>query len=390
MSAESGFSLIELLLATLVMITVTGAVLGLLNPATGAFSTQPEIADLQQRVRVAASSLERDLAMAGGGEFPGLSAGPLDRYVAPVLPYRVGMTGADTPGTFRSSVITVAFVPPSPAFTRVVRVRAGAGADKIVDMQPACGGLRVDARCGFEDGMRLLVYEPEGRWDTAVLTSAEDAALHMDHPSSLAGAYDAGGAVASELRLKTYYLATDRATGTPQLMQYDGSLTDMPVVDNVVKLELQYWGTAFPPQLMPPLPPAGERPRTTYGPVPPPIGRASATTWPDGENCVFAVADGEHVPRLAALSGGPLVELTSAMLADGPWCPDETHAMRYDADLLRIRRIGVTLRVQVAAAWLRGPSSSLFMYPGTARTPRYVPDHEVRFDVAPRNVNLRR
>jgi len=44
------------------------------------------------------------------------------------------------------------------------------------------------------------------------------------------------------------------------------------------------------------------------------------------------------------------VSLTAAELTDGPWRPDDTDANRWDADLLRIRTIGVTLRIEAAAA----------------------------------------
>ena len=38
------------------------------------------------------------------------------------------------------------------------------------------------------------------------------------------------------------------------------------------------------------------------------------------------------------------------MLTDGPFCPDSTSASRFDADLLRIRKVGVVLRVQVPSS----------------------------------------
>ena len=81
----------------------------------------------------------------------------------------------------------------------------------------------------------------------------------------------------------------------------------------------------------------------------------SGGSWPPGENCTFAVVEGVHAPRLTVLgSGSPaLVELTHAILTDGPWCPDSLATNRFDADLLRVRRIRVSLRVQSALASLR-------------------------------------
>jgi hypothetical protein len=78
-------------------------------------------------------------------------------------------------------------------------------------------------------------------------------------------------------------------------------------------------------------------------------------------------------------------------LTDGPWCPDPNNVNKWDADLLRIRKITVTLRVQAALAALRGPAGTLFTNAGTSRGANsYAPDQEVKFDVAPRNVNLGR
>jgi len=99
---------------------------------------------------------------------------------------------------------------------------------------------------------------------------------------------------------------------------------------------------------------------------------------------------GEQVPRLSALGDGAstLVRLSAADLTDGPWCPDATAANRWDADLLRIRKIVVTMRVEAALDALRGPAGVLFVRPGTSRGGHaWVPDQEIRFQVSPRNLN---
>jgi hypothetical protein len=83
--------------------------------------------------------------------------------------------------------------------------------------------------------------------------------------------------------------------------------------------------------------------------------------------------------------------LTQAQLTNGPWCPDGGFPSRFDADLLRVRKIGVMLRVQVASAELRGPAGALFRRGGTSNSARtLVPDQEIRFEITPRNFNLGR
>jgi hypothetical protein len=137
-------------------------------------------------------------------------------------------------------------------------------------------------------------------------------------------------------------------------------------------------------------------PWTSYGPRPPGVGVFVGSGWPAGESCLF-VNDGSavRVPRLPVLPSNAtataLVRLSDAQLTDGPWCPDALAANRFDADLFRIRRIGVTLRVQTANDALRGPAGALFHVAGRrTAADRRVPDIEVHFAASPRNLNLGR
>lgn len=389
--SQAGFSMVDLLIAMLIFGLVSGAVLDLLPPATAAFDTQLEVSDLQQRVRVAVSTLQRDLGAAGAGAYGG-SLGVLGDYVAPVLPYRWGASRPDPPGTFRTDTITVLLVPDAAAETAVVRRMPPVGADQALETRADCRGVRHDTRCGFTPGMRVLLFRPGARWDLGTAVQVEDAALHVAGMPPLPPEYDRGDAVAVQFDAHTYYLKSDAPNDRFELTHYDGDQTDMPVVDHVVKLEFRYWGTARAPQLLGGRLLSDPGPWSTYGPPPPEIGSPSGLAWPDGENCVFTIVDGAHVPRLPDLvpDASGLIELTAPLLADGPWCPDAASAFRYDADLLRVRRIGVRLRVEAGPAWLRGPASPLFMRAGTAQTARYVPDQEVAFTIAPRNLGTER
>jgi hypothetical protein len=111
-----------------------------------------------------------------------------------------------------------------------------------------------------------------------------------------------------------------------------------------------------------------------------------------------------QVGRLAewrtGMPPGALVPIPYEQLDDGPWCPGVTNAAgatlssRFDADMLRVRRVRVTLRVQAGSEALRGANPAgrtLFVHPGTARAgEQFVPDQEIRFDVTPRNLNVGR
>ena len=189
----------------------------------------------------------------------------------------------------------------------------------------------------------------------------------------------------------TYWLKREDLTESYQLMAVDGSNgIDVPVVDHVVALEFEYFGDPKPPTMRKPLSdPIG--PWTTYGPKP---SLTADAYFSAGENCVF-VSDGSSTPqpRLAILeaAGGALAALASAQLTDGPWCPNDTAPDRWDADLLRIRGVGVRIRVQAALSALRGPAGALFVNGGTSRGGnQWLPDIDVRVQVAPRNLNLAR
>jgi hypothetical protein len=238
--------------------------------------------------------------------------------------------------------------------------------------------------------MRLLIADAAGRRDVVTVTGVDGDALHIAHDGELSAPYARGSAVAP-FSMHTYYVKSDESARTYQLMRYDGAETDLPVADHVVDLRFEYFGDPLPPMRLADRPLAGPGPWTTYGPRPPAIADDNAP-WPPGENCVFVVdpVTGAHAPRLPVLGGGSSILLAESMLKDGPWCPDAAAHDRFDADLLRIRRIRVSLRVQVAQESLRGPAGPLFARGGTSTgaTP-IVPDRQIQFDVAPRNMSLR-
>jgi hypothetical protein len=101
------------------------------------------------------------------------------------------------------------------------------------------------------------------------------------------------------------------------------------------------------------------------------------------------------VPRLGVLGGDPIrpgpIALSRAQLTDGPWCPDTTHVNRFDADLLRVRQVVITLRVEAASEALRGPAGPLFSRGGRSTNALgWLPDRQIRLTVSPRNLSLGR
>lgn len=400
-TSRAGFTIIEMLVATAIMMAVTGAVFALMNPAQGTYQAQPEASDMQQRLRVSVDTLTKDVIMAGAGTYMGSNAGALYNFFAPIMPYRSGELNPDpAAGVFyRSDTISLMYVPPTPAQTTVIKNFGNGNAQEIdVESMKNCGTDKHNQLCGFKDNQHVLIYDVDGSWDMTTITNVQDEAQHLQHSGKLSSAYDSGNAQITEVATHTYYLKDESTTNTYQLMHYDGGSTDLPVVDNVVKLAFAYYGDPLPPMLVPgkSLCDASVKgPYTTYGPKPPCLAKAGTGGYAMGENCAFKVVNGVQVPRLDTLATGiGQIELSQSVLTDGPWCPgadSENYPNRFDADLLRIRRVRVTMRVQAALAELRGPAGILFMHAGTSTSAeRLVPDQEIQFSITPRNMTLGR
>jgi len=215
---NAGFSIVELLIASVMTMAVVGAILAVVNPAQLMFRAQGDAADLHQRLRATADTIGADV-----------------RAAIAVRPYRVGAT-------------------------------------------------RDDAAVG-------VYYRP----DALTVLGVPSSPLSLDVDAS-----------------RTYYLRS-AAPGTFQLMQYDGGLSDLPMLDHVVRLSFDYFGPAT--------------------------------------------------------ASGPLIRLEPATLVDGPWIEDAAHRV-FDADLLRVREVRATVRLESTDPLLR----------------RLVPDEEIVLHMAMRNV----
>ena|SRR6267378_4434048 len=412
MARERGFSLLEMTMAMALMMVVVGSVFSMMNPAQGSFSTEPEVADMQQRLRVAQDTLYKDLVMAGAGAYLGGQTGSLIYFFPPVLPFRQGAIGDAPVGSFSraadgvldtTDTITVIYVPSTTAQTTLARDVVGGGVLRVNGESdcPRNPDGTAQNLCGFKAGMTVLIFDNAGNYDTFTITSLNDATANItvNRPVDAVMTKYAGGVPATpgiakvvQAVFRTYYLRKDRY----QLVYYDGSTgPDVPVVDNVVDLSFEYWGDPNPPMRTSKAISDPIGPWQTYGPRPT-IG-PSGTAYPASENCAFTYDGSQHLPRLPVLPSGAnpnaLVKLTEAQLTDGApgWCPDVNNANRYDVDLLRIRKIVVTVRVQAALDAMRGPASVLFKAGGTSRTAtKWIPDQEVKFQVSPRNLNLGR
>jgi hypothetical protein len=81
-----------------------------------------------------------------------------------------------------------------------------------------------------------------------------------------------------------------------------------------------------------------------------------------------------------------LASLPLATLADGPWCG--AGGLRFDVDLLRVRRVRVALRLQAIDAAVRGVGAAFAVSGSGHDAASRVADVEAVVDVAPRNLAI--
>ena len=387
-TAQCGFSLVELVVALAITLALTTVVFALVSPANGSFQTQPEAADVQQRLRAATDALSRDLLVVGSAPFIAQGSDHITPLpAAAAFPFRVGRLNADAPGAFNSARIGVWSVAPYAPQARLASPLASASG--TATFVPGAGCRSGAPSCGFQAGTTLVVIGTSGAWDLFSVTAVAGSTLTLQHNLRDAPlVHQVSESTLAEATVRTYMFKDDPASGFARLVRYDAAGgSDVPVIDHIVDVQFEYLGEAQPPS--PVLGTDPVAPRVTYGPSPP-SPTAHPTSYPAGENCAFTrTPSGVVTARLPALVAGPaLVSLPSTLLTDGPWCPDSVNPNRYDADLLRVREIVATIRVEAAVDALRGPAGPLFSRGGTARGTRFVPDRTARVAIAPRGLNL--
>jgi hypothetical protein len=318
MRAAGGFTMLELLVAMSIGVGMLVLLCSFAAAVRGAARVGGDRSDQHQRVRALADALVASLDRAGAGARTGTGRGSLVKFLPPIVP--LDSTGLVVLGAAGDApVAALAADAPSDAGTLELEYAAGC-----------------QAPCGLSDGAALLVFDTHGDFDVFTVTDVTGTvAAVRRHPTGTGGAYPRGSPA---LRIEPRMHVFD--AGSLELRTSDGLGPSFPVVDGVVDLSFEYFGEAQPPTL-----PGA------------PAGRA---------NCLFDAA-GMASSGMAVLAGrgGTFAHLPLEMFADGPWCG--TGPNPFDADLLRIRAVGVTARVQTGSAALRGTNARWFRVPGTSR-----------------------
>ena len=154
-SGSGGFSIVELVVSLSLALVVTAAIFDLVAQSRRRFDAEPEIADRQQRIRVAVDALHRDLVTASA-----------------VLPYRTAAPTPDPPGTFKDDVVTIVSErsgEPDTLRTYYVRRDARSGRSQLMRADGAAGDTPL------VDGVTSLSFAYFG--DAAVANPAEPCSI---------------------------------------------------------------------------------------------------------------------------------------------------------------------------------------------------------------------
>ena len=337
--------------------------------AQAGLEAEPAAAEAHQRLRAGAAALDEAVAGAGAAFFAEPDRAP--GHGLPALVPAAALRGA-WPAAVAGGVVTTLASARSAARGRLAAAAPAGAMAVALDREPLCPPAT--PTCGFAAGDAVVLYDAAGALVLAGVRSV-DPPLVLTLDTALPVPL-AAGAWAAQADIQTFALRAAADGG--QLTRARDLGAALPVIDQVRRFDVEWWGVAGAPRVLAAA--DGTPGRTTAGPLPPPPGEMLPWgAWPAGENCLFAGdGAGGWAPRLADLGSG-LVPVPLDSLQDGPWCPHPAAPGRWDADLLRLRQVRVRLAVQAAAERLRAPGPAS---PGP-RARRTVPDIEATLVLVP-------
>ena len=202
-----------------------------------------------------------------------------------VTPFRSAEADSDD-GEFNA--LRVIGIVPNPSQGRLSVDQPGpAGALTLgtVDPCPQLGDV-----CGFKPGAVAAITDGQGRFDVFTVAETNSAQRRLTPSAPLSAAYHAGAMVV-EVESNTFELQI-QSDGSRSLVQTPASGVSQPVIDGIANAGFEVWADSGDPET------------------------------------------------------GALTRLEAADLEDGPWIASGVPGGAYDADLLRIRRIDLWLRIK--------------------------------------------
>jgi prepilin-type N-terminal cleavage/methylation domain-containing protein len=225
MRRDRGFSVVELLVASAILLTVSAGVVGMLSRALAAAPVLEETTDLHQRARVASEAVALDARQAAAGS----GSGALSRVIAAVEP----RASLDPPGTATHDVLTLRY-----GVARGARGRLAAALDpsagSIALVSTGCPGGTT--ACGFTAGSYAMLLDGTGLAAFVRVDATGPASLAVTDLSGARPGSFAAGAEIVEATEVTYRFDS----GARQLLRTEGGGTFV-VADNVVNGRFSYF-----------------------------------------------------------------------------------------------------------------------------------------------------
>ena len=329
---ESGFSLIELMIAMVVTLIVTGAIYGLLAGGNSAFRREPELADRQQNARVAMAMIANDITNAGMGLPPFVQV------------FAAGLDGIGPNGEDGLEIIVgLPQCPAAPVCARGADVGGVAGNVAVIDTPialSACFGLP-------EPAGPVAAGTPPTRLGAALFPAIGSPSFALIGPVTNDGGTNCGAAVtATGTRVS---VQTDSGPAWWRTLQ--AAVAPVGPPQSVVPLEVIRYAIAPDPSDAPPLgdpnfrhlwrsATGGRSKAANYGDNPVPDPPAASGNWQ-------LVARGINDLQVQYLDGDP----------GGP--KDEPGEFALDTDYnLIVRQVTITLSSRVASANIAGFSGT--------------------------------
>ena len=226
MTGHRGYTVVELLIATAVMLAMTSAVMTLVHDGLMRTPLLEDAADLHQRARVVADAIAADLRAAGNGT----AAGPLSAVLPAVEPRWIGAAV----GSAAVDAVTIRYVPPLAARSRLAQPLEPSSS--VAVLEPA-GCPQMSTACGFTTGMRVVVFDPAGQMDGLLVEAiGPDVLLLSAAPGARSSTYPAGSEIAQIVEASYTVDAPTR-----QLRRSEGGGT-FAIADNVEALTFEYHG----------------------------------------------------------------------------------------------------------------------------------------------------
>lgn len=221
MCRDDGHTLVEVLVALLVMSLLLTSVVLIATRAQQIGRDVPQWIDQQQRARAALDLMTRDIRQSGAGLDIGPLAGPLPDALPGVWPARLSATGF----TVSASAVTTVTVSGAGMQASLSSPVPPGSATWSITRSIWCG---TRSACGARVGDDVMVWMMDGRFDLATVERVAADAITVRRVVSSGGAFPIGAPVATVL-VRVYAFDPARA----QLRLADAGGTEQPVIDGV-------------------------------------------------------------------------------------------------------------------------------------------------------------